>query len=436
MRYSLLFFAGLFTMFTTHAQLSATATIEVDVDTTTPFLEQAVRYTIRLYSVDDLGERARFVPPRFDTLGQSAVVDTAQTTQVRDGQMVRVVSQTYTLYPLQAGSVVIEPFRIEVEETPFEAGLVVESRPVILNVRARPATQAEGYTNAVGQFDVVLEVDQPEVQVGNFLSLWLRVQGAGNFERLLPPDLTAYFDALIVDTTTRDNLAAPDRGMRSFQYLLLVEEAGTLDIPSIPFVFLNPQDERFETRRTAPLSVIVNPSPERLSDTDEMQQPLIGRRDLPLKSPAPSPLVDLIVPIWLWPVPPLLAALVWLMTRHTRSAPRIAPARRPSRRRSNDLKIAQRELASASGDHPRDRYRAIESALLNYLNARSSEPVALESLEAVRWHLPNRTYQRLVQLLQEASTGYYAPITSDDADLLLKRADQLLSLIDSQWKSS
>lgn len=422
----------LFSIFV-NAQTSEANFIEVAISDDSPFVEELITYTVRFYSLDDLREVIRFTPPNFNTFGRSSTEASEFTTETINGQIYNVLNQTYTLYPLQAGSIVIDTFSVNVEETPFQQGLSLESRPIILNVQEPPAADVEGLTNAIGQFEVMLEVDRSVLQVSAFLTISLQIQGTGNFERILAPDLSRYVEWPILDITTTDILETPDRGSRIFAYLTLPDSAQNIEIPSIPFAYFNPQTEAFVTRLTVPQSVEIRAAEVAIQAEAASEAQAI--LDLPLKLDQNTSTFDVMLPIWVWPIPPILAFFIWVLSRGRRREV-VSPAKKPIRRRSSgSLRGVKQQLKQAVNQNPQAAYQTIQAVLLDYFGRKAGKPIKVNSLADLRSYVSDSTFNMMSNILQEASTGHYAPLTDTDVTNLIRRSEKLIEVIDSEWRS-
>ena len=143
MRRVLLLLTIIFSCINIHAQTLPFAEGEIDV--IDPYVGQPIVYTLRIYTTDII-ENSTIVEPSFFGFGRSSIVIEPNTyTETIDSIGYNVIEQSYVIYPLRAGELIIDPFRIEIPQTPFSASQTILNDAITVNVQAYPETNARKF---------------------------------------------------------------------------------------------------------------------------------------------------------------------------------------------------------------------------------------------------------------------------------------------------
>jgi hypothetical protein len=266
----------------------------------------------------------------------------------------------------------------------------VSSPPSELTVVALPLeNRPADFSGAVGTFTTSSDVSPATAAAGDPLSLRLHVIGSGNFDRVD----TAMLRSLDRWKTypPRSSFNATDtlgyKGEKIFEQPVIASGPGVQTLPGLAFSFFDPTTGRYETARSAPLTVTVSKS---LADTT-LTAPVLGAAAgaAPASGPAgglrpdhaaSGTVASSLIPLYLRPqflaAPSLLALAfggAYLGLR--RRAPLLhAVDTRRDRRRSKAIArvLVQLEAAAGAGD------------TTQFFGAARS---ALQPVLAARWHL-------------------------------------------------
>jgi hypothetical protein len=143
-----------------------------------------------------------------------------------------------------------------------EKEITVASTPAEFNVLALPPqNRPAGFSGAVGTFKVTSDLSTTTATVGDPVTLRLQVSGAGNFDRVKSPMLGSVDDWKTYAPTSSFTAAdsAGYHGRKVFEQPLIAAQPGNQTLPGIAFSYFDPDTGRYETVRTAPLSVAVSP---------------------------------------------------------------------------------------------------------------------------------------------------------------------------------
>ena len=247
------------------------------VDKTTAYVGEQITYVLDVY------ERTRFVNiqlrtlPSFPDFWAEELPDGVKTTATVGGMTYRVhPGLRRALFPQRAGTL-----RIGAAEVTVGLRSVVTGDPVQLEVLPLPAKgqPANFSANNVGRFTIKADVDRAQVRQGEPLTLAVTIEGVGNVRGIDPgewPELPGMrrYDPKVdvtVDFNRNDleGQAGPAvGGQRVYEFLLIPNQAGRLTIPPHAFSFFDPAREAYQTVRTDPIVIEVQPSAEPSAQKD------------------------------------------------------------------------------------------------------------------------------------------------------------------------
>ncbi len=127
-------------------------------------------------------------------------------------------------------------------------------------VEPLPQPQPEKFSGIVGDFDVQAQIDRPEVNQGEIVTLSLIFQGDGYAGAIPEPVLPAIEGFNLYDKRSEiENRPRMEGvfGRKVFEYLLRAEQPGTHTIPPWNFVTYNPESGRYVTLTTGAREVKV-----------------------------------------------------------------------------------------------------------------------------------------------------------------------------------
>jgi BatD DUF11 like domain len=210
--------------------------------------------------------------PRTSPAGEAATVD---------GERYRKFPVLYRLlFATRAGSLNIPAARIRIglQRGLFDTGGPVErsTKPLAINAEAIP--EEPGFSGAVGRFRTSASVDKPSVALGEAVTVRAKVEGAGNLKwidrgpdlripgaKVYPPQLKSELKA------TADGIS----GSKTWEFVVIPETAGALEVPPLPFSYFDPQLGRIVRTETTALPLQVEAAPA-------------GSAPLPAAAPAPA----------------------------------------------------------------------------------------------------------------------------------------------------
>lgn len=145
-----------------------------------------------------------------------------------------------------------------------EKDITVASPPTTFAVLPLPTQgRPEGFTGAVGEFQVSAGLSDRKLTAGDPATLRLTVNGEGDFARVTSAMLgsTAGWKTYqpAAKFTSADGTA--DRGEKIFEQPIIAIEPGAQTVPALSFSYFDPQKRHYVVAQTAPLSVEVAAAP-------------------------------------------------------------------------------------------------------------------------------------------------------------------------------
>ena len=194
-----------------------------------------------------------------------------------------VVNVNYALFPLNAGTIAVPPVSFEYislkraqarrRMDPFEdffgggffgGGVEQVARSVVSNALSVHVTQLPpapaDFSGAVGTFKVSASIDPKQVPSGEAATLSISISGntrPGNIGDITLPQLTDCSIFAPEKHTTVDTTANGIATQKTFKYLIVPRQEGTVHIPSLGWAYFDPAAQAFKTLKTATLDLTV-----------------------------------------------------------------------------------------------------------------------------------------------------------------------------------
>jgi hypothetical protein len=133
-----------------------------------------------------------------------------------------------------------------------------ELKVLELPVEGRPAD----FHGAIGTFNVVSDITPAKADVGDPMTLRMRITGSGSFDRVDSTMLDHVDQWKTYPPKSSFNTSDPIgfSGMKTFEQPVIASKPGVQTLPALSFSYFDPNSRRYETARSTPLSVAVSPS--------------------------------------------------------------------------------------------------------------------------------------------------------------------------------
>lgn len=247
--------------------------LEVTADPLTPYVQQQVRYSIKLYYVFDLTD-GNLNEPQVDGLGVQRLGQDKVYLTTLGGRRYHVVERHYALTPERSGAIEIPglTFRGTALDVTDPTGFFSRGRnvgahsdAVHLDVRPKPAQWSGSGWLPAASLLLKDEGELPsEVHVGDPITRTIRLQAQGlGYEQLPELDLSAPPGAEIypdkADTRTRDD-GEWLYGERVRKFAFVPNRPGTLTIPGMTVRWWDTVHDRAETAQLPERTITVLPA--------------------------------------------------------------------------------------------------------------------------------------------------------------------------------
>ncbi len=140
----------------------------------------------------------------------------------------------------------------------------VYTEPTQVEVSALPtANQPNSFTGAIGDFSMKVYTDRDNTQAGEPIMLSIEISGQGNFERINGPSIPETAQWRSYDPESKFLPHAEDnvlRGSKRFDYVMIPNHAGSIEIPEIRFAYYDPEAKRYTELNSPPIPIKVSPS--------------------------------------------------------------------------------------------------------------------------------------------------------------------------------
>jgi hypothetical protein len=139
----------------------------------------------------------------------------------------------------------------------------VQSPAQELKVLALPAEgRPADFHGAIGSFAIESDVSPAKADVGDPLTLTMRVVGSGNFDRVDSTmlDHLDHWKTYPPKSTFNTNDPLKHKGEKVFEQPLIASQPGAQTVPPLSFSYFDPNTKRYETAHSAPLRVTISPS--------------------------------------------------------------------------------------------------------------------------------------------------------------------------------
>ncbi len=398
--------------------------LETEVNPTNPYVQAAVRVTVRIYSARALYHADLDLPATADILVRQAGADERGTAQ-RGGLSYEVITRHFLVFPQRSGKLSVAGAVLSAQVlssagradeygggggagvAQYGYGAMMAIVPlqlhgdtVALDVRPRPAGAVGSYWMPAQQVALSSEWSpaSPQAHVGDALTLDLTVQAEGlTAEQLpdlstlitIPPGLKAYPDEPRLDNSTPGDTLI---GRREQSIALIADRPGTFTLPALQLRWWNTTRDVAQEVVVPARTIVMLPSPAapagpaRPDARAESAEAHVGHGDP-----------------WLWAS--IALALAWMATlggwygaRRSRRSPPRSPSRAPGPAPSPDAAHSRAAFLQACR---KDDPRAARRHLLAWVDA--ERPASLPAgLHGMARQIGDPEIERLLRELDRA----------------------------------
>jgi hypothetical protein len=139
---------------------------------------------------------------------------------------------------------------------------VLRTKKTVINVKEFPEEIPEGFTGAVGDFQISSSINPINVKANNAATLKIEFKGTGNIDVFSLPDVEFPQNMEVFPPTTKTE-KTPFRdqitGTITKEYILIPRKTGKYVIPAINVPYFNPKVKQWESTSTHAFEISVEP---------------------------------------------------------------------------------------------------------------------------------------------------------------------------------
>lgn len=182
-------------------------------------------------------------------------------------QYQKALLASHALFPIKAGTSVIDEFKIKARTrmpTQFGWGELHEwtkaSRRVSVKVLPLPTEgKPLNFSGAVGSFDVHIKTEGTQFPAHQPFSVKVRFEGTGNAKLIDLPNITWPEGLEVFDTKSESKFFKNGQSYKEFEILLIPRKEGSITIPEIDFSHFDPTQKKYISKSTEPLVLTITP---------------------------------------------------------------------------------------------------------------------------------------------------------------------------------
>jgi len=148
--------------------------------------------------------------------------------------------------------------------------LLLHSVTVDVEVLPLPGEgRPDAFDGVVGSYGLSAVAHPLDLGIGDPVTLEVTVSGTGNLQAIGAPALGALAGFQVYEATVSEDQMSQDEthaGSKAFEYILIPQKAGILDIPPVQLCFFDPRQVAYRTASSAPIRIRVQGEAEPVSD--------------------------------------------------------------------------------------------------------------------------------------------------------------------------
>ena len=440
--------------------------LRANVSKTSAFEQEALVYTIKLYSsyagVKFAGATSA---PTFDgfVIEESKINTIQMDYETYNGKTYATAEiARYIIFPQTTGDLKVlgNTYTISVNSQEYykdpDWGHLTINRPVNLNVKPNdlivkvkplPSPRPANFSGGVGEFEIKSELQNSKLKTNHAASIVYSISGSGNLKYLKLPDLNNIFPSQleVYSPSVKENISVNSNnteGDISFDYSFMPLEEGEYAIPSVELVYFNPSTGKYETKQAKGYNVEVTKG--EVSSKSQKKDRLVYNtklEDVGVNKSSVKLIVDSLS-YWLWYIVPILLLIIAISIY---------------RRRINDLadidllkskkanKVARKRLKKAEiclrAKDVDKFYDEILSAMWGYIGDKLRIPISDLNRENVRQKLGDagvnsEDLDSLISLIDECEFAKYSSSLGQiSMDNVYMHACDVINKLDNSLKS-
>lgn len=419
--------------------------VRIILNKTRAYEQEAIVCTIKLYTKHSISSFIPTTQPSFDgfLIDEIPLNPTLNEVEHYNGQnyMTAILKQC-VIFPQKSGKLTINSGKYDVTVVQYErmGGFWGGNRPVERQIKttsnsasvivdALPQPQPEGFTGAVGRFDISSRLNGQVFKTNEAASLVYTINGTGNIKYIKEPsiDFPTEFEQYQPQVDIDSHVSGSNvTGTMTIDYTFVPQSVGSFKIGADKFVYFDPSSRQYVTlttpsydikvlQGTATSSAVVGKQSVSSKNSDILH---IKLGDLDLQKTH----TYVYKSWWYWPtyilLLAILVAVVWLYSKQARLNADVQ-----GRRLARAGKVARRRLKSAAAAmhaHDSDRFYAqLLGAIWGYLGDKLAIPASQLTRDNIAGQLetygaPRQLVDTFIRIIDDCEMARYSPARSDE----------------------
>jgi hypothetical protein len=443
--------------------------VSASVDRTRAYVGQQITHTVKFaYRVRMLSS-PQYVPADHTGFWYEELGSTGPEVEVIDGVKYYVIYLRTAYFPISSGDFTIgkSGIRYVVQDTdPFSRDpfsifgrdpfgrrgreSVGETRAIDIEVLPLPEEgRPEGFTGAVGRFDMRVTPSSRTLRTGESLTLSVKISGRGDIKSIRDLEVPEFQDFRVFAPKARESADVQRLrvgGVKTFDLVLVPQRPGKFTLEGFEFSYFDPELGEYVTETADPIEIEVGEGEEALTgiipggagqvgmarrDIRHIKREEVSRNQLRVSTGGAAGLLMKYLPIAV-----ALAGILVAVRRRRAEIAGKGVVRRARKTAARDLKRAGMLAREPGGAAEAAAITA--RAVKSYLGARTGIGEGLidrgivASIEAI----PDDLKSRIADLIEELDKTRFAPGQSGAGEIggLVDRAGDLIRLVEGKWK--
>lgn len=439
--------------------------VRIILSKSSAYEQEAIGCTIKLYTKYSISSFMPTKQPSFDgfLIQEVDLQPALNQTETYNGQnYMTAVLKKCIIFPQKSGKLTINSGNYDISvvqyenvnmgmfqvRQPREAKIKVNSNSASIDITPLPQPQPEGFTGAVGKFEIDSRLVGNSFRTNDPATLIYTISGTGNIKYVKEPviDFPTEFEQYTPKSDIQASVQANDvTGSMTVEYTFVPQSVGDFTIGSDKFVYFNPQTRQYVTLTTPsyPVKVAKGVSAPVTTDQKEVENKNSDIRHIYLGEKNPVKEHRMVVlQSWYWVLYLLLIAVTVILIFANRRKARLN-ADVLGQKTAKASKVARRRLKSAegfmkSGDSEKF-YEEMLRALWGYLSDKLAMPVSQLSRDNISATLASKGYSEesagaIVSVLDDCEMARYTPDSSSRMDEVFERGVNAINQIESNRK--
>lgn len=327
---------------------------------------------------------------------------------------------------------------------------IVKSKTIIINV-ADLSNQPPNFKGAVGNINIISEVDNTNANANEAINYKLTITGTGNIELIEPLDIQFPDDFEVYDPKISDKIfeGGRKRSIKTFEYLLIPRYEGEYTIPPTNLIIFNPKNKKYETKKSNKHQLKINANPnvgdekysthQKINKTQQKDINYIATKTNLRLSNRNKISKNLFYLLFLLPLSLFILSKTYEIISGKKSQ------KDSERKNKKANKIAQKRLKKAEKCVKNSNFdgffEEIEKSLWGYFADKFNVNLANLSKETISDYfdsseIQKKTEAKFIALLNECEYARYSPADNKNTqtDTILKKAKTIIIEVETALK--